>query len=78
MYKSCNSNFELADSNFHSLVTDDNAMYQILPELRYNEISNFVDGRYVSVPEEIWRLREYKMHDRSASSLTKSAKNYFW
>ncbi|XP_063781211.1 uncharacterized protein LOC134929546 [Pseudophryne corroboree] len=35
------------------------------PELRYNEISQFIDCRYVSPPEAIWRLRESLMHDRS-------------
>ncbi len=34
-------------------------------ELRYNEISNFIDCRYVSAPEAMWRLLESKMHDRS-------------
>lgn len=34
-------------------------------ELRYNEITNFIDCRYVSAPEAMWRLRESKMHDRS-------------
>ena len=34
-------------------------------ELRFNEISNFIDCRYVSAPEAIWRLRESPMHDRS-------------
>ena len=35
------------------------------PELRYNEISNFIDCRYVSAPEAMWRLLESKMHDCS-------------
>ncbi|XP_063781333.1 LOW QUALITY PROTEIN: uncharacterized protein LOC134929683 [Pseudophryne corroboree] len=35
------------------------------PEQQYNEIQNFIDCRYVSPPEAIWRLREYVMHDRS-------------
>ncbi|XP_070494715.1 uncharacterized protein [Chironomus tepperi] len=35
------------------------------PQLCMNEISNYIDCRYVSAPEAIWRLREYKMHDRS-------------
>lgn len=33
--------------------------------LCYNEITNFINCRYVSAPEAIWRLREYHMHDRS-------------
>ena len=37
------------------------------PELRYNEITNFINCRYVSAPEAIWRLRENPMHDRSHS-----------
>lgn len=36
-------------------------------ELRYNEITNFVNCRYVSAPEAMWRLRESKMHDHSHS-----------
>ncbi|XP_063800227.1 uncharacterized protein LOC134968624 [Pseudophryne corroboree] len=35
------------------------------PEQQYNEIQNFIDCRYVSPPEAIWRLRESVMHDRS-------------
>jgi hypothetical protein len=34
-------------------------------ELRYNEIANYIDARYVSAPEAMWRLLESKMHDRS-------------
>lgn len=34
-------------------------------QLNYDEITNYVNCRYVSAPEAIWRLREYKMHDRS-------------
>ena len=34
-------------------------------ELRNNEINNYIDCRYVSAPEAMWRLRESKMHDRS-------------
>lgn len=36
-------------------------------ELRYDEISNYIDCRYVSAPEAMWRLLEFKMHDRSHS-----------
>ena len=35
------------------------------PELSYNEITNFINARYVSAPEAMWRLLESKMHDRS-------------
>ena len=31
----------------------------------YDEISQYVDGRYVSPHEACWRLLEFKMHDRS-------------
>lgn len=34
-------------------------------QLNHNEITNYVDGRYVSAPEAMWRLREFHMHDRS-------------
>jgi hypothetical protein len=34
-------------------------------ELRYNEIANYIDARYVSAPEAMWRLLESRMHDRS-------------
>ena len=32
-----------------------------------NEISSFIDARYVSAPEAMWRLMESKTHDRSHS-----------
>ena len=31
-------------------------------EINYDEIKNFVDARYVSAPEAMWRLLENKMH----------------
>ena len=34
-------------------------------QLQYNEVSNYIDARYVSAPEAMWRLLEHKMHDRS-------------
>ncbi len=34
-------------------------------ELRYNETTDFIDCRYVSAPEAMWRLLEFKMHDWS-------------
>lgn len=34
-------------------------------EAQYNEITNFIDCRYVSAPEAMWRLLESKMHARS-------------
>ncbi|XP_021953572.1 uncharacterized protein LOC110850450 [Folsomia candida] len=34
-------------------------------QLQYNEIDNYINGRYLSAPEAIWRLLEFKMHDRS-------------
>ncbi|XP_015189382.1 PREDICTED: uncharacterized protein LOC107073306 [Polistes dominula] len=30
-----------------------------------NEIDQYINSRYVSAPEAMWRLMEYKMHDRS-------------
>lgn len=35
------------------------------PQLQYDEISNFINCRYVSAPEAMWRILESKMHDRS-------------
>lgn len=34
-------------------------------QLTYDEVTNYINCRYVSAPEAIWRLRENKMHDRS-------------
>jgi hypothetical protein len=34
-------------------------------DLDHDEISTFLDARYVSAPEAIWRLMEFKMHDQS-------------
>ena len=34
-------------------------------QLRYDELSNYVDARYVSAPEAMWHLRESSMHSRS-------------
>lgn len=34
-------------------------------QLNHDEVSNFLDARYVSAPEAMWRLLESKMHDRS-------------
>lgn len=34
-------------------------------ELQLDEVSNFVNCRYLSAPEAMWRLLEFKMHDRS-------------
>ncbi|XP_029651252.1 uncharacterized protein LOC115224483 [Octopus sinensis] len=31
----------------------------------HNEIKNFLDAKYVSAPEGMWRLLEFKMHDKS-------------
>lgn len=36
-------------------------------QLNHDEVSNFLDARYVSAPEAMWRLLESKMHDRSHS-----------
>jgi hypothetical protein len=36
-------------------------------ELTHDEITTFLDTRYVSAPEGIWRLSEYKLHDHSHS-----------
>ena len=35
------------------------------PELRYNEITNYINARYVSASEAMWRLLKCKMQDRS-------------
>jgi hypothetical protein len=34
-------------------------------ELNHDEVSAFVDARYVSAPEAYWRLSEYNMHKQS-------------
>src|SRR5258705_15894 len=34
-------------------------------QLQHDEIANYIDARYVSAPEAMWRLLESKMHDRS-------------
>ncbi|GBL87269.1 hypothetical protein AVEN_270534-1 [Araneus ventricosus] len=34
-------------------------------QVQYNEIANYIDARYVSAPEAMWRLRESHMHDQS-------------
>ena len=36
-------------------------------ELNHDEITTFLDARYVSAPEAFWRLSEYKLHDKSHS-----------
>lgn len=33
----------------------------------HDEISNFINCRYVSAPEAMWRLLELPLHDRSHS-----------
>jgi len=35
--------------------------------LEHNEVKTFMDSRYVSAPEAIWRLFGYKMHEQSHS-----------
>src|SRR5277367_1607241 len=39
------------------------------PEIRHNEVANYIDARYVSAPEAMWRLLESPMHDRSHAVL---------
>ncbi|GBL82079.1 hypothetical protein AVEN_50639-1 [Araneus ventricosus] len=34
-------------------------------QVQYNEIANYIDARYVSAPEAMWRLLGLHMHDRS-------------
>lgn len=34
-------------------------------QLIVDEISRYIDTRYISAPEAMWRLLKYKMHDRS-------------
>ena len=34
-------------------------------ELNHDEVSRYMDTRYISAPEAYWRLAEYKMHDKS-------------
>ena len=36
-------------------------------ELQCNEINNFLDARYISAPEAVWRLRKYSMHEQTHS-----------
>jgi len=31
----------------------------------WDEITSYLDTRYIAAPEAMWRLREYKMHDKS-------------
>ncbi|GBM66875.1 hypothetical protein AVEN_213368-1 [Araneus ventricosus] len=33
-------------------------------QVQYNEIANYIDARYVSAPEAMWRLLGSHMHDR--------------
>ena len=35
--------------------------------MNWNEPDQFMDSRYISAPEAIWRIREYRMHDQSHS-----------
>ena len=35
------------------------------PQLRHDELTNFINARYVSAPEAMWRLLESPMYDRS-------------
>src|SRR5277367_5278029 len=41
------------------------------PEVRHNEVANYIDARYVSAPEAMWRLLESPMHDRSDRKRTR-------
>ncbi|MCP4486968.1 MAG: hypothetical protein GY820_06565, partial [Gammaproteobacteria bacterium] len=34
-------------------------------ELKYDEVESFLNARYISAPEAIWRLFEYSMHEKS-------------
>lgn len=34
-------------------------------DLIIDEVSNYIDARYISAPEAAWRLLKYEMHDRS-------------
>ena len=36
-------------------------------EFDHDEVSMYLDARYISAPEAYWRLSEYKMHDKSHS-----------
>lgn len=36
----------------------------------HDEISNYINARYVSAPEVYWRLSTFKMHDRSHAVIT--------
>jgi hypothetical protein len=33
----------------------------------YNEVHTYMDSRYISAPESIWRLLEFKLHDQTHS-----------
>ena len=34
-------------------------------ELNHDEVSRYMDTRFISAPEAYWCLAEYKMHDKS-------------
>jgi hypothetical protein len=36
-------------------------------ELTHDEVSTFIDARYVSAPEAFWRISEYRLHEQSHS-----------
>lgn len=38
--------------------------------MNWDEVQMFLDSRYISAPEAIWRLFEFKMHDQSHSIIT--------
>ena len=43
----------------------DCASIEINERIDHDEIKTFLDARYVSAPEALWRLFEYDMHDQS-------------
>ncbi|GBN41537.1 hypothetical protein AVEN_90633-1 [Araneus ventricosus] len=38
-------------------------------QVQYNEIANYIDARYVSAPEAMWRLLGSHVHDRSQAAI---------
>ena len=41
----------------------DQARIEIAEEIEHDEIKQFLDARYVSAPEAVWRIFGYKLHD---------------
>jgi hypothetical protein len=50
---------DCANIEFRELLADGNE------QVNRDEVRSFLDARYVSAPEAIWRIFEFKMHDIS-------------